>query len=72
MISLGLMLVSEWTVASGQSRSVKHYALGPFMISIDPDADLLVKRGTGAIGAEQRPFTAKSAARRKLPTHPKY
>src|SRR4029077_14853445 len=27
-----------------QSRSVKQHALGPFMISIDPDADLLVER----------------------------
>ena len=46
------------------------------MIRMDPDVDLLIERNVRtrrwAIGAEKHQFAASSAARRKLPTHPKY
>jgi hypothetical protein len=78
------MVVSLPPVASPRRRFalmswgwVKHHALGPFMIRMDSDVDLLIQRRTSeceaeAIGAGTHRFATKSAARRKLPTHLKY
>ena len=54
-----------------RTRRLEHHAFRPFMIRMDPDVDFLIERNVrtraGRCGAAQR-----SAARRKLPSHPKF
>jgi hypothetical protein len=55
-----------------RTRGIEHHAFRPFLIRMDSDVDFRIERNVRTIGAEQHQFAAKSAATRKLPTHPKY